>query len=266
MNKHPKVMDKELTDLNWGGEQYDFIGDIHGCYETLKSLLEKLDYKFNDSNNCWVHSSGNRIPVFLGDLVDRGPASYQVIALVMQMVRNNLAKYVPGNHCNKLFRHLKGNNVKVGNALKITLVHIEYEKKQNFEEVNRVLNDFVDYIDKCKYHIVLDKGNVIAVHAAVDVENVGVYNKRTKEKNIYGFLDNSKVDEDGRPLRIPTYDIYKGKSLVVHGHIANEEPIFKNNVLDIDTGCGIKGGKLTAYRYPEGNFVSIDVIDETATI
>lgn len=261
MIKHPKVEGVELSQLNWGGESYDFIGDIHGCYNTLIELLKKLDYVYDSKTECWVHKSHNRIPVFLGDLVDRGSMSFEVIDLVMKMLNKNLAKYVPGNHCNKLYRYLKGNNVKIGANLKVTLSHFESRKKTNKYETKKVLESFLAYVDTCDYHLVLDKGNVIAVHAAIDAEHVGIHNRKTKEKNIYGFLDKEKQDEQGRPLRIPTYDIYVGNSLVVHGHIANQQPIFKNNVLDIDTGCGTKEGKLTAFRYPEGNFVDYKVID-----
>ncbi|MNJ90396.1 Bis(5'-nucleosyl)-tetraphosphatase PrpE [asymmetrical] [compost metagenome] len=260
MTKYPKVKNVELTQLIWGGESYDFIGDIHGCYNTLIDLLKKLDYSYDDKTECWIHES-KRIPVFLGDLVDRGSMSFEVIDLVMKMLNNNLAKYVPGNHCNKLYRYLKGNNVKIGTNLKVTLSQFEIRKTNNEVETNKVLDNFLLYVDNCDYHLILDKGNVIAVHAATDSEHVGVHNRKTKEKNIYGFLNKEKTDEKGRPLRIPTHDIYNGKALVVHGHIANENPIFKNNVLDIDTGCGTKDGKLTAFRYPEGNFVESKVID-----
>lgn len=259
MTKHPKVMNHELSQLRWGGEKYDFIGDIHGCYNTLTTLLENLNYKFTE-NGVWIHPEG-RIPVFLGDLVDRGSMSYQVLVLVMKMLKLKVAKYVPGNHCNKLFRYLRGNNVRIGHALKQTLLHFEEEKRNDPILYKETIEFFINFVENCKYHIILDKGNVIAVHAAIDAENVGVYNKKTKEKNIYGFVNTDIRDEYGRPLRIPTHDVYKGDSLVLHGHIANEEPLFKNNVLDIDTGCGLEHGKLTAYRYPEGNFVSVKVID-----
>lgn len=49
------------------------IGDIHGCFHTLKALFEKLDYdKTSD------------VLVFVGDYIDRGQNSYEVV----EMVRN----------------------------------------------------------------------------------------------------------------------------------------------------------------------------------
>ena len=47
------------------------IGDVHGHYDTLVRLLDSLH----------LHD-GDRVD-FLGDLIDRGPASCQVVELVM---------------------------------------------------------------------------------------------------------------------------------------------------------------------------------------
>lgn len=58
-----------------------FIGDIHGCYLTLMGLLEKIP------------KEQNRI-IFLGDLINKGPRSYEVYAFV----RNNGYEMVVGNH------------------------------------------------------------------------------------------------------------------------------------------------------------------------
>ena len=46
--------------------------------------------------------------MFLGDLVDRGPAVPQVLRLVMDMVEDGTALCVPGNHDVKLLRKLRG--------------------------------------------------------------------------------------------------------------------------------------------------------------
>lgn len=59
----------------------NIIGDVHGCYKTLKELLSKLD---------------PTIPVvFVGDLIDRGPLSRKVIKLVKKTPNYYCVK---GNH------------------------------------------------------------------------------------------------------------------------------------------------------------------------
>ena len=63
------------------------IGDIHGCYFTLKELYEKIIEHTNE-----IYS--------VGDLIDRGNFSRQVI----QFCINNDIKPVLGNHDDMLLR------------------------------------------------------------------------------------------------------------------------------------------------------------------
>lgn len=63
------------------------ISDIHGCFMPFISLLEKVNYnKYND-----------RL-VVLGDLVDRGTDSMQVVQFLMQMSASYDVKVIGGNH------------------------------------------------------------------------------------------------------------------------------------------------------------------------
>jgi serine/threonine protein phosphatase 1 len=77
------------------GELIYALGDIHGCYDQLKALLARIaaDYA--------VRARGRRpILVFLGDYVDRGPASDRVIdALIWLKRRPDLeVRLLKGNH------------------------------------------------------------------------------------------------------------------------------------------------------------------------
>ena len=58
----------------------DIIGDIHGEYEALQSLLQVLGY-----SDLGHHPQGRKL-VFTGDLVDRGPDSPAVMDQVMAQV------------------------------------------------------------------------------------------------------------------------------------------------------------------------------------
>ena len=57
-----------------------------------------------------------RRPIFVGDLVDRGPDTPGVLRLVMGMVAAGHALCVPGNHEHKLLRALRGRNVRSATA------------------------------------------------------------------------------------------------------------------------------------------------------
>ncbi|MBC2769114.1 metallophosphoesterase [Pusillimonas minor] len=70
----------------------DIIGDIHGEIDALELLLERLGYSPGG------HHPQNRIPVFVGDLVDRGPDSHGVVRRVQELVENHQARAILGNH------------------------------------------------------------------------------------------------------------------------------------------------------------------------
>ena len=91
---------------------FDVIGDVHGCYDELVELLEKLGYEKKEvvEGITFAHPEGRKA-VFVGDLTDRGPKNVEVLSLVMNMVGSSDAYAVPGNHDNKLGRYLNRRNV-----------------------------------------------------------------------------------------------------------------------------------------------------------
>ena len=82
----------------------DIIGDVHGEADALRSLLARLGCDP-------VKKTAERPLVFVGDLVDRGPDSVAVVALVKGLVEAGLAQCVLGNHeLNILFGSRKEGN------------------------------------------------------------------------------------------------------------------------------------------------------------
>ncbi len=75
---------------------YDIIGDIHGCAQSLKALLDQLGYQ-PDAQGVLRHAS--RTAAFLGDFIDGdGPGQREVLELVQPMVEQGAAVAVMGNH------------------------------------------------------------------------------------------------------------------------------------------------------------------------
>ena len=82
---------------------YDFIGDVHGCAQTLRALLAQLGYvqatnKAGESVYEYHEGKSQRIVVFLGDLIDRGPRIVETVKLVKAMVEQGSAICLLGNH------------------------------------------------------------------------------------------------------------------------------------------------------------------------
>ncbi|AYC33501.1 serine/threonine protein phosphatase [Pseudomonas cavernae] len=73
---------------------YDLIGDVHGCAQALVRLLEALGYR--QQSGVWRHPQ--RMALFLGDIVDRGPRIREALHIVHAMVEAGQALCIMGNH------------------------------------------------------------------------------------------------------------------------------------------------------------------------
>ena len=75
---------------------YDIIGDVHGCAAELTALLGTLGYRRSTASGAYEHPG--RQAIFVGDLVDRGPAQLEVLQTVKRMADCGSAQVVMGNH------------------------------------------------------------------------------------------------------------------------------------------------------------------------
>nr|WP_250808201.1 metallophosphoesterase [Neorhizobium tomejilense] len=76
--------------------EYDIIGDIHGHSEPLVRLLDDLGYSY--SRGAYRHSDPNRMAIFLGDIIDRGPDQLGSIDIVRRMMDAGTGLCTMGNH------------------------------------------------------------------------------------------------------------------------------------------------------------------------
>ena len=228
----------------------DIIGDIHGCFEELLELLDVLGYKNKGSQ--WVHPDKRKL-VFIGDLMDRGPSSLKVIELVYQLVtKDKIAKYIPGNHCDKLYRYFLGNNVKIQHGLETTVE--EYEALNKKEQV-AIRNKMIRLYEQAPLYLEIPEVNVVIAHAGIKESLIGRYDKKVKTFVLYGDITGEKLP-DGRPVRRDWAKQYTGERWIVYGHTPVLEPRFVNKTVNIDTGC-VFGNKLTAFRLPEEKIISV---------
>ena len=117
------------------------IGDIQGCYETLRILLRKIEFK-PEKDTLW----------FVGDLVNRGPQSLQTLRFIRSL--GERAVVVLGNHDLHLIRLHLCDNVKCKN-------------KDTLHEV-LTAPDAAELIDWLRHKPLMHvEGNYAMVHAGI---------------------------------------------------------------------------------------------------
>lgn len=229
---------------------YDIIGDIHGCYDELIDLIAKLGYQKQDG--LFVHPLGRKL-AFVGDATDRGPNSLAVLELLFSMQDKKQLVYCPGNHCNKLYRYFKGNNVQITHGLETTVEEFKQLPKNKQEFFRK---RYIAFYEALPVYEQLDNDQLLIAHAGIREDMIGKpINKRIIDFTLYGDIT-GKTLADGRPERRDWAKHYKGSTFIVYGHTPTSEPRFKNRTVNIDTGC-VFGGKLSALRYPEMEVVSV---------
>lgn len=202
------------------------IGDIHGCLEKLEELMGKIDI-----------DRENDALVFIGDYIDRGKSSKEVVDYVvnLQGKYKNVACLL-GNHEQMLIQYLDGvdEGLYLGNGGISTLSSYEIFLSDNVEKRKRKIpEDHRIFLESLLPYYETDK--YIFVHAGI---RPGLPLKEQTLDDLlwirYEFMENKK-------------DF--GKT-VIFGHTPLMSPLIEKNKIGIDTGA-VYGGKLTCLELPE---------------
>jgi protein phosphatase len=221
---------------------FDLVGDVHGCVDELDALLARLGWPGSGP-----HPEGRRL-VFVGDLVDRGPSSPDVLRRVMALAAAGAAFCVLGNHDRKLLRALRGADVETAHGLAETLEQLAHEPPGFADEVAAFLSGLPD-------HLVLDGGALVVAHGGLPAALHGRQSRRVTAFALYGDVT-GKVDAAGLPIRRDWAPDYDGEAAVVYGHTPVMHAAWRGRTINLDTGC-VFGGELSAVRWPERNVVSV---------
>ncbi|MEJ9281236.1 MULTISPECIES: metallophosphoesterase [Ureibacillus] len=237
------------------GNGVDIIGDIHACFDEWIQMLHQLGYEKNEQG-LYAHPKGRKI-ISLGDIMSRGPKSIDTMKFFLNHCNVN-TYMIDSNHGWKIARWLDGRKVQLKHGdEKVEEEFNQYEKIHGIEKTKKLKNQFKDLLMNVPSHYILtDQGQpkVVCVHAGIREEFIGKESNRIKNFCRYG--DVAGMDEQGKPIRREWYKQYKGSLLVIWGHEPKPEPLIMNNTINIDQGV-VFGGKLTAYRYPEQEFVFV---------
>ncbi len=87
------------------------IGDIHGMYDPLRMLINHIRYvRYETEEDAKL--------IFLGDYIDRGPCSREVVDLILSLENEFETVCLAGNHEDMLLQFLHGSDLidELGNA------------------------------------------------------------------------------------------------------------------------------------------------------
>ncbi len=213
-----------------GGGRYFAIGDVHGCADELKELLGQLPLTPEDT------------VVFLGDYVDRGNQSREVIDMILELRKIHRVVHLQGNHEEMLLDFLKDPHSRVAsqfifNGGSSTLA--SYADDKGVWEIPEEHKAF--YRELPCWHVTEE---YVFVHAGLPL---------TPLKKINPTRDRRKLLwTRGKFL---TTDYSWGK-VVVHGHTPVAVPTITPNRINVDTGC-VYGRYLTAVELPSRKLYSV---------
>ncbi len=199
------------------------VGDIHGCYDELTDLLEKVDFGADD-----------RL-VSVGDLITKGPKSREVLELFMTDARFTT---VIGNHDLAVRRKWNGEDIELKPA-----------QKEAHKELKGEKDAFASFLNRVPFTIDLDTH--LVVHAGLR-PNVELYSQTTGDLTRLRTLGPDRESDEGTPW----YHVYYGEKVVLFGHWPAPEPRRGKKAIGLDTGC-VYGYNLTAYIIETDEFVTV---------
>lgn len=213
------------------------IGDIHGCVQSMKALLKKLE-PYTD-----------RTIIFIGDYIDRGPASRQVVDYLIEFQKKHDCIILRGNHEQMLLDAFNTNDTRLWlyNGGDTTL-------RSYNDELTGIPFEHHQFYQATK--LFLDTDKYFFVHAGLP-----------PAMTIRQCLDKPEIQDNFLWERSHlSTSKNKWEKTVVFGHTPNPDPIVKPNMIGIDTGCVYTGnpglGKLTAVLLPEQEFIYQECLDE----
>lgn len=228
------------------------ISDIHGCYDELVCLLDKVKY----------NPAADQL-ILLGDYTDRGFKSKQVLDKVIQLVEEG-AIALRGNHCQMFLDWLtltddyaainffsNGGFQTVESYVGYNWFEAGYEgvrAEEAREYICKHYKDHIELLSKLPYYF--ETEDFIFVHAGIN-PHLDDWKQSTKESMIWireEFLDN----------------LHQQKKFVVHGHTPSKylhgsHDIFHGDwKIGIDGACAY-GGQLNCLEIKDGQLKQYSV-------
>ncbi len=207
------------------------VGDIHGSFDKLEAMMDVLP---------WDRDAGDLL-LFIGDYVDRGPRSRDVVELLVQLKRagGNFA-FLKGNHEKMLldfYVEQKDQMLYVANGGAETIA--SYVEGAIGRKAFVLPEDHLEFLLSLKlYH---ETEDYIFVHAGL---RDGIPLPEQNEEDLLWIREEF------------IYSAYDWNKRVIFGHTALETPFVTPGKIGIDTGA-VYGNKLTAVELPAMKFYQV---------
>jgi serine/threonine protein phosphatase 1 len=211
------------------GQRVYAIGDVHGCLERLVALHEAV------ADDLQARPIARSTLIHLGDYVDRGPESAQVVDWLLggPPVPATMVVNLMGNH-----EHLMLNAIATGDseAAEVWLANGGVDSLMSWgvpraapqsDWARRVPITHLVFLRDLATHLRI--GPYLFVHAGI---RPGVKLERQTKQDMLWIREPFLSSRDDHGV------------VVVHGHTPRQEPTIRPNRIGIDTGA-VMGGALT---------------------
>ncbi|MFZ0450304.1 MAG: metallophosphoesterase family protein [Desulfatiglandaceae bacterium] len=203
-------------------ERTFIVGDIHGCLDMLKRMMEKIQ---------WQPEKDNLI--FLGDYIDRGEDPKGVVDYILTLQKSSSRiQCLLGNHEAIFLDYLSGRDKR------LFLLNGGYNTLESYdsgrEGSDRLIpEDHLAFYESLKTYCELE--NYYVVHAGF---KPGIPILEQDREDMVWIRD---------PFIFSSHDFGKR---VIFGHTPFSEPLVLANKIGLDTGA-VYGNKLTCLELPE---------------
>mmetsp|Transcript_12607 Transcript_12607/g.20364 ORF Transcript_12607/g.20364 Transcript_12607/m.20364 type:complete len:284 (-) Transcript_12607:1453-2304(-) len=218
---------RRIPEAVTNGGRVVIVGDVHGCVEELRQLLDQVGFE-----------TGVDTAVFVGDLVCKGPNSKQVVELAREI--NALG--VRGNHDHYVIENM---------------IKESFPEKEPYKLAREVLGaEDLEWLKSLPLSLRLDEYGVLVVHAGM------LPGTRPEQNSLHDLLHIRNVRADGTGTSDPNdgepwANCWKGPDHIVFGHDAIRKIQRYPMATGLDSGA-VYGGSLTALVLPEWELVSVD--------
>ena len=231
------------------------VGDLHGCLDLLKEIEREI---VKDSGA----QPGNKLIVYLGDVIDRGPDTAGVIAHLNGAAPDGFQRVVlMGNHEAMMLQFLEAPQkhhrwLGYGGAETLMSYGIHPESEAGFGRDGSVLQHKLAAAIPDDHRAFLrdlpcglEAGPYRFAHAGYELGRPA--ETQSRERLLWGPPEQS--------------DRYRGTERLVHGHVPTTEVIHHPSRISIDLGA-YKTGRLAALRIrPDGSAPKTIVVTRTPT-